>query len=61
MRKAFESKEQEQTQTKPFDDLPIVEPETKDYICPNCGQPCTKDEYESGYCLDCDQIEMFGE
>jgi hypothetical protein len=28
------------------------------YDCPQCGQPCTKEEYESGYCLDCDQIEM---
>jgi len=28
------------------------------YECPQCGQPCTKEEYESGYCLDCDQIEM---
>jgi hypothetical protein len=31
------------------------------YHCPSCGQECTKEEFESGFCLDCDQIEMFGE
>lgn len=34
-----------------------VEPE-QEYLCPQCGQPCTQEEFESGYCLDCDQIEM---
>jgi len=29
-----------------------------DHECPQCGQTCSKEEYESGYCLDCDQIEM---
>ena len=28
------------------------------YECPQCGQPCSEEEYEAGYCLDCDQIEM---
>ena len=23
------------------------------------NQACSKEEYESGYCLDCDQIEFF--
>jgi len=36
-------------------------PYDRDYVCPNCGQSCSKEEYESGYCLDCDQIEMFGD
>ena len=35
--------------------------EIESFTCPQCGQPCTKEEYESGYCLDCDQLEMFGE
>jgi hypothetical protein len=26
--------------------------------CPSCGQECTKEEYESGFCLDCDTVEM---
>ena len=33
--------------------------EEKDYYCPNCGQLCSKEEYEHGFCLDCDQIELF--
>ena len=39
-------------------------PETnseKIYHCPSCGQSCTKEEAESGFCLDCDTVEMFGE
>ena len=35
--------------------------EKEEYECPQCGQSCTKEEFESGFCLDCDQIEMFGE
>jgi hypothetical protein len=45
-----------------------LEPETeqsenseKIYHCPSCGQECTQEEHESGFCLDCDQIEMFGD
>jgi hypothetical protein len=37
------------------------EEENEDYTCPSCGQTCTKEEYESGYCLDCDQVELFGD
>ena len=29
-----------------------------DYECPQCGQPCSKEEYENGCCLDWDQIHM---
>jgi len=39
---------------------PQEDTEQETYTCPNCGQSCSKEEYESGYCLDCDQIEMFG-
>ena len=34
---------------------------SEDYQCPACGQSCSREEFESGFCLDCDQIEMFGE
>jgi len=30
----------------------------KTYTCPSCGQECTKEEFESGFCLDCDTVEM---
>jgi hypothetical protein len=30
----------------------------KIYHCPSCGQECSKEEYESGFCLDCDTVEM---
>ena len=40
--------------------LIFVKPrENNEYTCPNCGQPCSREEYERGYCLDCDQIEFF--
>ena len=32
--------------------------EKEEYECPQCGQSCTKEEYESGFCLDCDTVEM---
>lgn len=35
--------------------------EKEEYECPQCGQECTQEEFESGFCLDCDQIEMFGD
>jgi hypothetical protein len=34
-------------------------PYEKGYTCPNCGQSCSKEEFESGFCLDCDQIDFF--
>jgi len=44
-----------QPRWKPY---PETEKE-REYFCPNCGQPCTMEEYEHGFCLDCDQIEFF--
>ena len=38
---------------------PYPSTEEKEHLCPNCGQPCTKEEYEHGYCLDCNQVELF--
>jgi len=32
--------------------------EKEEYECPQCGQECTKEEFESGFCLDCDTVEM---
>jgi len=39
--------------------LPYSETREKEYTCPNCGQSCSKEEFEHGFCLDCDQIELF--
>jgi len=33
--------------------------EDKEYLCPSCGQSCSKKEYESGFCLDCDMMDGF--
>ena len=30
----------------------------KEYTCPSCGQECSREEFESGFCLDCDTVEM---
>ena len=35
--------------------------DNEDYVCPNCGQSCTKEEAENGFCLDCDQLELFND
>ena len=39
--------------------IPYSETQEKEHFCPNCSQPCSKGEYEHGFCLDCDQIEFF--
>jgi len=41
--------------------LPYSETEGKEYTCSNCMQPCTKEEFEHGFCLDCDQLELFND
>lgn len=43
---------------QPVNQLIKKSEETKTYYCPQCGQECTQEEYESGYCLDCDTVEM---
>lgn len=30
----------------------------KTYSCPSCGQTCSREEFKSGFCLDCDTVEM---
>ena len=41
--------------------IPYSRTQEKQYYCGNCNQPCTKEEYESGFCLDCDQLELFND
>ena len=41
--------------------IPYSETREKRYFCPNCNQPCTKEEHEHGFCLDCDQLELFND
>jgi len=48
-------------QSKKEDLTTTSEDSEKIYHCPSCGQECTQEEFESGFCLDCDQIEMFGD
>lgn len=51
----LKAKQQTQRATEQSEDSEEI------YHCPSCGQECTQEEHESGFCLDCDQIEMFGD
>jgi len=40
-------------------DIPVKYSEIElNHHCPQCGQPCTKEEYKSGYCFDCNQVRV---
>lgn len=54
-------KEYFKAKPQPQRELRESENSEKIYNCPSCGQECTQEEHESGFCLDCDGIEMFGE
>lgn len=60
--KTFKQRITELFKAKPRAERPQAEPQElrpeKIYHCPSCGQECSFEEWESGFCLDCDTVEM---